>query len=175
MTRSKDWARAFARQSQADFKAWEQLHQNPGLGVAECHRLVFLQMASEKLCKADLLNSGAPLDSLQTSHAYVARPLKAVLERQLRRLGEDPRRKQDLLIKIGHLAEEIEVLNPAVKRDNRRLDNCEYPWEFGEKVLSPLDWTFYLSDLLIAPAGRTFIKLLRSAIVTLIHELENQA
>jgi len=61
-----------------------------------------------------------------------------------------------------HLANEIEVLNPAVDRDGQRPDNCEYPWEDNNGVVrSPLDWTFQPSHLLTAPAGRTFLKIVR--------------
>jgi hypothetical protein len=66
---------------------------------------------------------------------------------------------------IRHLAGEIELLNPAIKRDGKRPDNCEYPWEDDqETVHSPLKWVFEISRLLTVPSGRTFLKLLRMAI-----------
>jgi hypothetical protein len=34
-----------------------------------------------------------------------------------------------------HLAGEIELLAPAVKRGGDRPDNCEYPWEDDNGVL----------------------------------------
>jgi hypothetical protein len=43
-----------------------------------------------------------------------------------------------MMPRIRQLAREIELLSPAVKRDGQREDNCEYPWEAGGKVLSPL-------------------------------------
>jgi hypothetical protein len=52
-----------------------------------------------------------------------------------------------VMVHIRHLAKEIEVLNPAVRRDGQRLDNCEYPWEFGDLVISPLDWGFNVAPL----------------------------
>jgi hypothetical protein len=65
---------------------------------------------------------------------------------------------------VAHLAREIELLNPVVQHAGHRPDNCEYPWERADQVVSPLDHSFALSGLLVAPAGRTFLKLLRSAI-----------
>jgi len=63
---------AFSRQARADFEAFEAITTVP---VAMCHRLLFLQMACEKLVKAHLLAAGAHPYSLQSSHAYVAQTL----------------------------------------------------------------------------------------------------
>jgi hypothetical protein len=64
-----------------------------------------------------------------------------------------------------HLAQEIEVLAPAVKRGGQRPDTCEYPWEDGNgAVRVPLDWTFAPAQLLMIPAGRSILKLIRFAI-----------
>src|SRR5947209_7206810 len=121
-------------------------------------------MACEKLCKAHLIRSGTPPGTLQDSHGYVAHPLPIVIRQQIIYSGQNPRRMQGVLNQVRHLAQEIEVLNPAVRRDGLRLDNCEYPWESGDDVRSPLDWTFHPLRLITAPAGRTFVKLVRGAI-----------
>jgi hypothetical protein len=57
MSDSQEWAKAFARQARADFETWDRLQ-----GIAEtpeCHRLLFLQMACEKLTKAHLCKAGS--------------------------------------------------------------------------------------------------------------------
>jgi hypothetical protein len=157
------WVRAFARQADADFKAWQLLQDEAE--IPECHRLLFLQMACEKLCKAQLIGSGTPPETLQASHGYVAGPLPMILRQQILLQRRNRKRMAALLSHIRHLANEIEVLNPAVRRDGQRPDNCEYPWENGQGVLhSPLDWTFSPSRLLTALAGRTFVKLVSQAI-----------
>jgi hypothetical protein len=46
---------------------------------------------------------------------------------------------QGVLTLVRHLVEEIEVLNPSVRRNGQRPDNCEYPREAGEQVVSPLN------------------------------------
>jgi hypothetical protein len=158
--------KAFARQADADLKAWELL---VGTRVAECQRLQFLQMACEKLCKAFLLSGGSSPELLRTSHAYIAKPLPLVIRQQIGRLRQSTASKRRVLRAVHHLAEEIEVLSPSVDRNGRRRDNCEYPWEdHGTVIHSPLDWAFYASRLLTAPAGRTFLKLLRMAIDRLL-------
>lgn len=69
-----------------------------------------------------------------------------------------------VLIQVKHLAREIELLSPSVDQNGQRNDNCEYPWESNNSIFSPLDHSFSPSHLLTAKAGRTFIKLLGSAI-----------
>lgn len=80
-----------------------------------------------------------------------------------------PKQLKWVLEHTRHLAREIEMLAPAVRRGGQRPDNCEYPWEDDSgEIHSPLDWTFTVSSLLTAPAGRTFLKLVRAAIVELV-------
>ncbi len=171
MSEPTDWARAYARQADIDFKAWELYEKHPEAIAAECHKLLFLQMACEKLCKAHLIQGGAPPENLQTSHGYVANPLPVVIQEQMRRMRRSLDGMQGVLRQIRHLANEIEVLNPTMKRDGQRPDNCEYPWESGDRVISPLDWTFHPLSLVTAGAGRTFIKLLRGSIDSILIEL----
>jgi hypothetical protein len=67
------------------------------------------------------------------------------------------------------IANEIEVLNPAMDRNGQRLDNCEYPWEDANQAIrSPLDWSFIPDKLLLTRHGRTFLKLVRAAITRLL-------
>jgi hypothetical protein len=164
------WARAYARQADSDFKAWELYEKHPEAVAAECHRLLFLQMACEKLCKAHLIRGGTPPENLQTSHGYIANPIPVIMQEQMRRMRRNLHGMQGVLTQIRHLANEIEVLNPAMTRDGQRPDNCEYPWQAGDDVISPLDWTFSPSRLVTAPSGRIFVKLLRGAIDRILVE-----
>jgi hypothetical protein len=166
------WALGYARQADADFRAWEFYEGHWEAVVADCHKLLFLQMACEKLCKAHLIQAGASPDSLQASHGYVGKPLPNIVRQQIIYLKQNLNGMQGVLTMVRHLAREIELLNPAVKRGGSRPDNCEYPWEFGGRVISPLDWDFAPLRLCTEPAGRTFVKLLRGAIDGLLLELE---
>lgn len=167
MSSATDWARAYARQAAADFGTWKTLQETSG--VSECHKLLLLQMACEKLCKAHLIAQGTMPEALQTSHGYIAKPLPQIIKEILGSQGKDVRRMRPLLYASRHLAAEIEVLSPAVDRNGQRPDNCEYPWEdHGGTVHSPLDWTFHPLQLLSASSGRTFVKLIRDAIDRLV-------
>lgn len=170
MSQSVDWAKAYARQSDADFRAWERFEAHPQAVASPCHKLMMLQMACEKLCKARLALGGTPPESLQGSHAYIANPLPNIIRDQILFLGQRPDRLRELQARVRQLAGEIELLNPSVRRDGQRPDNCEYPWESGAGIISPLDWSFPTLQLLTVPAGRTFIKLLRGAIDRILVE-----
>lgn len=171
MATPAQWARGYARQAHADFQTWQAIEDNED--VHPCHRMLFLQMACEKLCKARLIDEGTPPQSLQTSHGYVANPLPLVIRAQMEFMGENLRAKAGLLNFTRHLAAEIEVMNPAVDRDGLRPDNCEYPWEDNQLVLhSPLDCQFSPLQLLRDRFGPSFVKLLRLAIERALQELQ---
>jgi hypothetical protein len=161
MSTADEWANGYARQAWADFETWERLQDIDA--VPECHKLLFLQMACEKLTKAHLCKAGSDPTKLQSSRAYIAKNLPIVIRQQISLTK--PRNASWVLAHSEHLAREIEMLAPAVKRGGQRPDNCEYPWEDDGGLLHvPLDWEFTPSNLLLAPAGRTFLKLVREAI-----------
>jgi hypothetical protein len=139
------------------------------LPVPQCHRLLFLQMACEKLVKAHLCGAGSDPAALQASHAYVADTLPVVLRQQAVFVNFGGVNARLVLNQARHLAHEIDVLAPAVKRGGQRPDNCEYPWEDGLGTLHvPRDWSFQPTQLIVAPAGRTILKLIRGAIDRLL-------
>jgi hypothetical protein len=163
MSRADDWAKGYARQSAADLSTWEALKSSSG--VPECHKLLFLQMACEKLAKAHLCAGGTDPGTFQTSHAYIAKTLPVIIRQQIAFSGSGIKNPKWVYEHAKHLAYEIELLARAVKRGGDRPDNCEYPWQDGNGALHvPLDWSFTPSRLLLAPAGGTFLKLVRHAI-----------
>ena len=166
MSTPRDWARAYAHQADADLHTWNRLQ--PFDDVPACHKLLFLQMACEKLTKAYLCNAGSDPSGLQTSHAFTAKNLPIVVRHQIIQLGGNVKTSEWILQHTKHLSQEIELLAPAVKRGGKRPDNCEYPWEEGGKIHLPLDHSFTSSALLTAPAGRTFLKLIQEAIRQLL-------
>jgi hypothetical protein len=66
MATPAEGAVAYARQADADFTTWEAMQDDPA--ICTCHRMLFLQMACEMLCKAHLIEAGTPPALLQTSH-----------------------------------------------------------------------------------------------------------
>ena len=169
MTEQEIWAKAFALQSQADWQAYQYLIKNEDL--PECQWLHFLQMACEKLAKASLLESGQNPDTLYTSHVWAAKVLPTLYTDYHRSRGR-VRDSGYLLRTAKQLCQEIDKLHPSADRETRP-DNCEYPWEAADRVISPLDWTFHPSRLVTVPGGPTFIKLIKAAIARIIDELEN--
>jgi hypothetical protein len=160
-----DWITGFAREADADFCTWELLQGDAA--VPQCHKLLFLQMACEKLCKAHLIATGTPAEKVQSSHGYIAKPLPVVIKQELSSWKKSVGRR--VMQSARHLAQEIEVLNPALDRNGQRPDNCEYPWQdHGGTVRSPLDWSFAASQLLTTQGGPSFLKLVRLAINRLL-------
>ncbi len=165
MSTSADWLGGYARQADADFRAWELYQRHPEAVASECHKLLFLQMACEKLCKAYLISTKAHPQTLQTSHGFIEKVLPVIVRQQIGELLRNPTAMRPFTQRVKYLAREIELLSPSVDRDRRRPDNCEYPWDDVNGTLrSPLDWSFHPSELLLEPSGRTFLKLLRKAI-----------
>ena len=160
MSAVEDWGRAYARQATADIGMWKRLQAISE--VAECHRLQFLQMACEKLCKAHLCRAGADPVSLQSSHRYVEKNLPTVIRQFLSDHSRGHR--AHLMRHFRQLSGEIELLSPAVDRGGQRLDNCEYPWQSGESIHVPADYRFSNLDLLTQPDGRMFLKCIGYAI-----------
>lgn len=126
-------------------------------------------MACEKLTKAWLIRRSAEPADLQSSHAYIAKNLPAIVGQQLRARGKGVRPAKRLVAAAKHLAQEIELLAPAVRRGGQRPDNCEYPWSDDEGFLhSPLDWTFAVPHLLARPDGATVLHAISAAIDQLV-------
>jgi hypothetical protein len=161
MATASEWATAFARQAEADFQTFELIQT---LRVPDCHKLQFLQMACEKLVKSHLCSSNQDLESLQTTHACIEAHLVKVLKQVVATKNYSGGQARDVLHRTKRLAQEIELLAPAVKRGGKRPDNCEYPWVDGKGVLHvPVDHDFYPS-LLLEKGGITFLKLVKEAI-----------
>jgi hypothetical protein len=164
MATAQEWADGFARQADADFRAWELYEKHPDVLAAACHKLLFLQMACEKLCKAHMIRSGTNPDDVVTTHRVVAKNLPLVIREEMIRRKSDEQAIKNIMRHLRHLSQEIEYLNPAVKDEGQRPDNCEYPWDAGGHIVSPLTWGFSPLRLCFEPAGRTFLKLLRCAL-----------
>lgn len=157
-----EWAKVFAHQAQADFNTWAILQGDVNAG--ECQSLLFLRMACEKLCKAHLIRAGTAYDSLQPRLACMARPLCTVVREYLLRLRYERKDVAKILGHVRRLAGEIEVVNPATTRAGQRPDKCVYPSDDSHEIVK-------LSQMLVVPAGRIFVKVLSEAIDAMVSEL----
>lgn len=161
MATAAEWAKAYGRQANSDFQTFELMEI---FAAPMCHRLQFLQMTCEKLCKAHLCDLNTDPQALQASHQYIKGPLPVVLRKTYLDGQRDPRKGVWAMTHIKHLSQEIELLSPSVNRV-MRPDNCEYPWEDAAGNLHvPIDWTFMPSSLLENEAGRLFLKLIRQSL-----------
>jgi hypothetical protein len=156
-----EWGTAYARQAQADFDTWNFLRKSE---LPECQKLHFLQMACEKLSKAYLCKAGSDPKHIQSSHAYTKKNLPVVLRDELVIQNAGAGLIRDFLKYARTLAREIELLSPAVDDVGQRPDNCEYPWEDGKKLWTPMAYTFFTEQLLTHRHARTVLKLINLTI-----------
>jgi len=118
-----DWIRAYALQALSDLEVRELLANN---GFSRCHRLHYLQMASEKVCKAYLIRENGR-ENVKNSHAYVQYTLPK-LAQYFYGLESTSAAPIWLMAGIKRFARQIELLAPACVDGGARPDNSEYPW-----------------------------------------------
>lgn len=161
-----DAQRLWWQQAQSDLDLFLKLRQ---IGAHECHRLQYLQMATEKLSKAYLWRSGkAP----PKSHTGFVRFLKALVDRSPADLSRIAKslgfsRPQDLekwVSNIQPLAYGLQNIAPAEAGNG---PNPEYPWPHEAPVNYPAGHAFALwNQLLNTGQGRKLIEIINRAIVT---------
>jgi hypothetical protein len=165
-----DWARAFAKQAGADFDCWSQV-SDPGNPLPQCHKLLFLQMACEKLGKAHAYKSNIVPEDIQTSHLYCAKYIPQIVRQILIERRKPPKQREFVISHSRRIAREIELLNPSVNDGGGRPDNCEYPWVDAKNILRvPCESTFLPSRLVIDANGRNFLKIVELAIDKLLDQ-----
>jgi len=137
-----DWAEAYARQGASDFRLYKQWLVIDDIPV--CHKLHYLQMASEKLAKAYLLRySSASEELLRTSHKAFPVFIQAYYSSIRVRQSYRGRTAQLTSVRTGvhNIAREIEKLALAVD-PQQTPSNAEYPWDAGGRVIAPCDYSF---------------------------------
>jgi len=131
-----------------------------------CHQLHYLQMACEKIAKAyRCRDTSVDLKELLKRHVGFAKFMGSFLASpsiQSAYRGRDAQLRE--VAKLARaLAREIEKLAPAVDRAGSP-ENAEYPWESGEDVISPVQYSYPRLSLLTSAGGRTLLKLVARAI-----------
>lgn len=163
VSRSEDWRRAFARQAQADLHAHDILCRHTD--VPECQRLHFLQMACEKLVKAHLHDQSQSGTYSSKSHAVIANKLPMIVRYWHGRRTRGKRMRREMFDRVKHLAQQIELLAPAVDAGGRQPQNCEYPYQGpGGEVRCPATDSWPNLELATDPAGRLLLVVLPMAI-----------
>ena len=149
----KTWSEAFAAQAASDLKGYDTL---AGSSLPSSHRLHYLQMWLEKLCKAYLWLPETAADDLRTKYNVVDKVLPRIISEHWRRIGFTQRPD---IASIRQLCREVDLLHPQVDDNDRRPDNVEYPWigASGDAEV-PAHWDFPLARRLYSNSGRLLLK-----------------
>jgi len=147
------WAEAFARQASSDLDAFEALAAST---LPASHRLHYLQMWLEKLCKAYLWLPAGVADDLRMRHNVVEKILPRMIGEHWRRIGFQQRPD---ITAIRAICREIDLLHPQVDDNGLRPDNVEYPWlDAAGNAVTPAAAPFALVARLYSPTGRLLMK-----------------
>jgi len=149
------WANAYLQQARSDWEIFKLLQNED---VHACHPLHYLQMATEKLSKALLLQtSQMTLEKANTSHKELT---------QLMRFAKrNPRfhTRYPIIMQVEFLdiVDEIERLAPSLAK-NRGGSNPEYPWEDNSaSVTYPSSYSFWVAGELKTSRGRQLLYLIK--------------
>lgn len=140
-----DWRTAFLLQARSDFAIFQRLNDSP---TDYCHRLHYMQMATEKLAKS--LLSPPHSDPPEASHAAFVRMLQVLKTRKdvRRQLGfRHTAAYRAYLDSLLELASRVERLAPSLAGPNE--PNPEYPWRDSktQDVIVPAQFAFDEFDL----------------------------
>lgn len=158
--RESRWSSAFIRQAQSDLDAYERL---AATSLPTCHRLHFLQMWLEKLCKAYLwlaATAETDLPEFRTSHNVIAKVLPTLIREHWRSVGYSSRPDFQ---QVRVLCREMDLLHPQMNDGGARPDNVEYPWatfrDGRPLVVAPADESFEkLTERISNHLGRQMMK-----------------
>jgi hypothetical protein len=113
MTERQRWQIAFLKQARTD---WEAYQRTLPAVWSTCHRLLFLQMASEKLAKAVLIASHSTLGTITQSHAAFVMFMRVAGNNQKlqKALGMKKAQQRAQFKALLPLAYEVERLAPTL-------------------------------------------------------------
>ena len=148
----------FLAQSRSDFRMFRRLDN---IEIEPCDPLHYLQMATEKLAKADYLRSG---QSTRLSHLGFVRFLRMFINRSgvaIKRIAPlfHIRSVDGFLALIRSflpLAHSLESLAPAIA--GMAGPNPEYPWPSDAPTETPCDYPWPLWDELRQGRGRQLVE-----------------
>ena len=152
-------ATAFLRQARADFEAFRAASVlNEGL--RDCHRLMLLQMACEKLAKAALYQDDPTVELghgafTKSAARLVTRRVSRIARfRSTRNLAAFVRDARGVFLAIESLSPAVGAAGEPLSRDRSdRAENVEYPWlardaDGSEVWHVPADYSFGLARTL---------------------------
>ena len=145
------WQKAFTAQAASDLVVYDRLTSS---SFPSSHRLHYLQMWLEKLCKAY-----TPDENFQKTHNVIGKIFPTIVKEHWRRIGFVQRPNSELVEQIRQLCREIDLLHPQVDDNGRRPDNVEYPWKGNSGAIEvPAAWKFPLVSRLYTNPGKMLLK-----------------
>ena len=125
-------------------------------GLPSCHRLHYLQMWLEKLCKAYLWLPDETKVELRSRHQVVATVLPRLVTERWRKLAAFARKPN--IDSLRRICSEIDRLHPQIDDGGRRPDNVEYPWRDDGKIIVPCNFKFAVVRQIYGSPGRELLK-----------------
>jgi len=160
------WKTGYLRQAQSDMKMYDVLMGMNRNKCPICHPFHYLQMATEKLAKAFLIDPKRQADPKFSNHKVFVKFLQILRKRQVPEHGLISQRmemnKQQFVLYVGSLlpsAQIIEDLVPTREPQTKetKKENPEYPWRpVGGTVEVPAKYAGWLLD----PTSREVRRLL---------------
>lgn len=142
----------YLTQARSDFRALKALE-----GSDPCHRIHYLQMATEKLAKAFFWRAGSPV---KKRHDFFVRFVQVIGNRADvgRAIGIKPSGFwRSYAAGVLPVAQAIESMAPSEAGDG---PNAEYPWPREAPEHAPATFDFPLWDEIVSPQGQKLLALL---------------
>ena len=140
-------------QARSDLDVFIQLQSS---NLPTSHRLHYLQMWLEKLCKAYLWLPDVHYQEHRYRHNVVSKVLPRLVAEHWRRLRLP---NQPDMAAVRRICREVDLLHPQVDDDGRRPQNVEYPWlDANGGAVVPAQWAFRLARSLYTNPGRLTLK-----------------
>ena len=152
------WSKAYLKQARSDWKTYEIVTRN---ACEACHGLHYLQMTTEKLGKAALLESGNKIEDVKTTHIAFVRFLQVIARNPniQKSLQMNARQLKEHIDEILPLAHKIQSLCPAHSNNG---PNAEYPWQLATgEVKWPAQHVFQEETELSGSKGRKLLILIK--------------
>jgi hypothetical protein len=151
------------QQAKSDHEAFLLIR---GEGIARCHSLHYLQMATEKIAKAYFWRSGSPPPQKHTGFPTFLRFLGQIRASDRDRIAELFTFKryvdfQNWIRGVIPIAHDIEHLAPALANNG---PNPEYPWPHAQPEFAPANHDFAIWPTLTSGRGRDLMRVIHIAV-----------
>lgn len=153
------------QQAQSDYEIFTLMRKQ---GVADCHKLHYLQMATEKLAKAYLWKTGNAPPKSHVGFVKFLRMIGSARSSERERIaqifcfGNYNAMQSWIRTSISPIAYELERITPDLANDG---PNPEYPWPHAQPERTPVTFEFSIwKTLRDHSKGRELLNFINAAI-----------